>query len=247
MASTVLLERDAGTVRVRLVRYAPHHQMALHAHDEHGVSVVLDGALVEEAEHRAVTATARWTVVKPAATAHANRFGPAPTTLLALVSPDGFEDVGHHAWRWLDGPATFRAGLRLLRAVKHGTRGDQDETLTEFVASLGEPAYSPGELPWLSAVRRALDDRSRRESVATLAARAGVHPVYLARRFRGAFGVSLREFRQIAQVRRATQLILRTRRPLSEIAHHCGFADHSHMCRAFRAVAGVNPAALRAS
>jgi AraC-like DNA-binding protein len=80
-----------------------------------------------------------------------------------------------------------------------------------------------------------------------LAAQAGVHPVYLARRFRGAFGVSLREYRQIAQVRRATRLILGTRRSLSEIAHHCGFADHSHMCRSFRIVARVNPAALRRS
>jgi len=180
---------------------------------------------------RSVTATAGWTVVKPAGTCHTNRFGPAPTTLLALVFHDGFDDDERHAWRWLDGPATYRAGLRLWRAVQHGIPEDRDETLTEFVASLGEPAYSPGELPWLRAVRSALEDPSRGESVGSLAARAGVHPVYLARRFRGAFGVSLREFRQIAHVRRATQLILRTRRPLSEIAHHCGFADHSHMCR----------------
>lgn len=247
MSSTVLFERDTGTLQVRVVRYASHHRMAFHAHDDHGVSVVLDGALVEETAQQSVAAIAGWTVVKPAGTCHANRFGPAPTTLLALTLRADFDDGERGGWRWLDRPATYRAGLRLLRSVKYGTPPDRDDALTELVASLGEPACSRGELPWLRAVRSALDDPSQCESVGTLAARAGVHPVYLARRFRAAFGVSVREFRQIAQVRRATQLILRTRRPLSEIAHHCGFADHSHMCRAFRMVAGVNPAALRAS
>jgi AraC-like DNA-binding protein len=71
--------------------------------------------------------------------------------------------------------------------------------------------------------------------------------VYLARRFRDAFGVSLREYRQMVQVLRATEMVLRTRKPLSEIAHDCGFADHSHMCRSFRVVAGISPATLRAS
>lgn len=246
MARAVLLERDAGGFHVKLVRYAPHERMVWHSHDEHGLSVVLDGTLVEEVRHNTITATAGWTVVKPAGTSHTNRFGPAAATLLALTFREPVDDA-QRAWRWLDRPTTYRAGLRLLRAVQQGTPTDRDDALTELVASLGEPACSAAERPWLRRVRAALDDPGRQESVAALAERAGVHPVYLARRFRGAFGVSLREFRQIAQVRRATQLIVGTRRPLSEIAHHCGFADHSHMCRAFRAVAGASPAGLRAS
>jgi AraC family transcriptional regulator len=247
MPSTVLFERDAGAYQVKLVRYPPNHQMPWHCHDEHGVSVVLDGTLAEEAEHRSVTPVAGWTVVKPAGTYHANRFGPISTTVLALTLRETLDDEGLLTWRWLDRATTYQAGLRLLRAVLRGTPTDHDDALTECIASLGHSVFSRGELPWLRAVRRALDEPSHAESVGDLAARAGVHPVYLARRFRGAFGVSIREYRQIAQVRRATQLILGTRRPLSEIAHHCGFSDHSHMCRSFRIVARVNPAALRSS
>lgn len=247
--AVVLLEHDAGTFLVRLVRYAPNHRMAVHAHDEPGISVVLDGTLVEEADHRSVSPTAGWTVVKPVGTYHANRFGPAATTILAVVFRDSFEDEERLPWQWLERPASYRTALRLLRAVKRGTVTDRDDTLTEFVATLGSFSFSFSrrELPWLRSVQRALDEPAQREPVSVLAARTGVHPVYLARRFRAAFGVSLREYRQIAQVRRATQLIVRTRRPLSEIAHQCGFADHSHMCRAFRMVAGLNPAALRVS
>jgi AraC family transcriptional regulator len=247
MSSSVLLARDVGAFRLQVVRYAPNHRMAWHSHDEYGVSIVLDGTLAEEARDGSVTAAGGWTVVKPAGTAHANRFGTNPTTLLAFTFREGFDTVAQHRWRWVDQPMTYRAGLRLLRAVTHGVSADRDDALTELIASLGDSVCSSRELPWLRTVRCALSEPGRCESVGTLAARAGVHPVYLARRFRGAFGVSLREFRQITQVRRATALIMGTTRSLSEIAHQCGFSDHSHMCRAFRRVTGVHPGALRAS
>lgn len=245
--SSVLLERDVGTFRIKIVRYPSNHRMAWHAHDEDGVSIVLNGALTEEARLGSVTATAGWTVVKPAGTGHANRFGPSPATLLAFTFREEFDTAAQQPWRWVDQPATYRAGLRLLRAVTRGAAADRDDVLTELIASLGASACSARELPWLRAVRSAMSEPGPCESVGALAARAGVHPVYLARRFRGAFGVSLREFRQIAQVRRATALIVSTTRSLSEIAHQCGFADHSHMCRSFRTVTGVHPGALRAS
>ncbi|HEV8264484.1 MAG TPA: helix-turn-helix domain-containing protein [Gemmatimonadales bacterium] len=247
MSSALWFARDTGNVEVRLVRYAPNCRMAFHSHDEHGVSIVLNGALVEETEQHSVAATAGWTVVKPAGTKHANRFGPEAATLLAITFRETIDEDEPGAWRWLNHPATYRAALRLLRWAKHGTHADRDDGLIELIASLRRPAFSRRELPWLRSVRSALEDPDQRESVGALAARAGVHPVYLARRFRGAFGCSLREFRRMAQLRRATQLILGTRRPLSEIAHRCGFADHSHMCRAFRVTAGINPTALRAS
>jgi len=249
MSSGAWLEGAAGPVQVNVVRYPANRRMDFHSHDAHGVSIVLDGALVEETKRQSVAVSAGWTVVKPAGTSHANRFGPAPATLLALTFPDRIDVEGLGEWRWLTQPATYRAGLRLLRSWRQGTPADREDALTELVASLGSPgaAFARRELPWLRMVRSALEDLGHCESVGVLAARAGVHPVYLARRFRSAFGVSLREFRRITQVRRATQLIVGTRRPLSEIAHRCGFADHSHMCRAFRVVAGVAPSALRVS
>jgi AraC family transcriptional regulator len=92
-----------------------------------------------------------------------------------------------------------------------------------------------------------LEDPERRPSVSAVARELDVHPVHLARQFRQAYGVSLREYRTIRLVKRAATAILGTKTPLSRIAHDCGFADHSHMCRAFRHVAGWSPSRLRTS
>jgi AraC family transcriptional regulator len=238
----LLLEHRTPTVTIRLARYGPNRVMPRHAHDSHGISVVLGGTLTEEAQYHTAAPSAGWTVVKPAGTVHENRFGRESATLLRLIFAESPEPEGRDEWRWIDSARTWRAGVRLLRAVRRGEC--HDDALTELVGTLHDMrAY--GHEPWLTRVKDALDDISSRRSVRELAADAAVHPVYLARRFRAAFGVSLREYRQIAQVRRATQLALGTRRGLSEIAHDCGFMDHSHMCRAFRIVAGTNPASLR--
>jgi AraC family transcriptional regulator len=74
-----------------------------------------------------------------------------------------------------------------------------------------------------------------------------VHPVHLTRQFRQTYGMSPREYRTVQLVKRAATLVVGTDAPLSRIAHECGFADHSHMCRAFRHVAGWNPSRLRTS
>jgi AraC family transcriptional regulator len=241
MAELLLVHRTP-TVTIYLARYRPNRVMPRHAHDSHGISVVLGGTLAEEAHHHTATPSAGWTVVKPAGTFHENRFGREAVTVLGLTFAEWPEPGRRDEWRWIDSARTWRAGLWLLRAVRKGEC--QDEPVTELLATLHD-MRARGREPWLARVKDALDDISSRRSVRELAADAEVHPVYLARRFRAAFGVSLREYRQIAQVRRATQRLLGTRRGLSEIAHDCGFMDHSHMCRAFRIVAGTNPASLR--
>jgi AraC family transcriptional regulator len=238
----LLLEYRAPAVTIRLARYSPNAVMPRHGHDSHWISVILGGTLTEEARHQAVAPSAGWTVVKPAGTFHENRFGRESSTLLQLIFAESPEPEQRDEWRWIDSAPTWRAGIRLLRAVHRSER--HEDALTELVATLHD-MRTRGREPWLARVKDALDDLSSSRSVRELAADAGVHPVYLARRFRAAFGVSLREYRQISRVRRATHLVVGTQRGLSQIAHDCGFTDHSHMCRAFGIVAGTNPASLR--
>jgi AraC family transcriptional regulator len=121
--------------------------------------------------------------------------------------------------------------------------GQDNDALPELLSVLSPPARLDRDLA--ARARRALDDPEQCSSVSALARSMDVHPVHLARQFRHAYGVSMREYRTIRLVRRAASAIVSTRVPLSRIAHDCGFSDHSHMCRAFRHVTRWSPSRLR--
>jgi AraC-like DNA-binding protein len=169
--------------------------------------------------------------------AHTNRFGPEGAVILAVIPDHDRFSEPINDWSRSDVPAAFRAGLRLAAR--------DENALSELLA-----AISPGirrDRRAAVRARRLLDDPEQRLSVSALAHSMNVHPVHLAREFRAMYGVSLREYRTIQRVKRAAALVLGSETPLSRIAHECGFADHSHMCRAFRRVAGWSPSRLRVS
>lgn len=232
--SALLRHWRIGGHTVSLARYAPHQELSPHAHEQDGLSVVVQGEVVEEAGHRRISAGAGWTAVRPHGVTHANRFGPRGAVVIAVV-PDGQEFDGlPRRWQWCASALAYRAGLRLLR--------DDEEALVELLGEVGPP----GRVDRAAALRakRMVEDPSG-ASVSAIAQLLGLHPVYLARQFRRAYGLSIREYRTILKVRRAVDLALATSVPLRRIAHECGFADQSHMCRAFHAVTGWSPSLLR--
>jgi AraC family transcriptional regulator len=248
-----------------------------------GISLVLAGALVEEACHREAVAEHGSVVIKPASLVHANRVGPAGALVLAVAllhpdvaSGDGLRGAGDPRrdlgrWRWSRDAALASRVMRALALTcteqparctgvsgsgrpegagpGAGTAIRAAEVLRDVIsaATASQVAAAAAPIPgWLHVVRRALENvEPGGRGVGALAAAAGVHPVYLARRFREAFGCSPREYRRHVRVRTAVQLISAGRTSLVDVAHRAGFADQSHLCRALRAAAGVSPAALR--
>jgi AraC family transcriptional regulator len=235
--SEVLVETRVAGNTVTIVRYAGFQELKTHAHGEVGLTIVLQGTFLEESLRGTMVAEAGSIATRPQGMVHTNRFGREGAVILAVIPDrDGFvEPISE--WKRSDIPAAFRAGLRL---VAH-----DEDALPELLAAIG-PRLRSDRMAAVRA-RRLLDDRDECHSVSALAQRVNVHPVHLARQFRQTYGVSVREYRTIQLVRRAAALVLGTKTPLSRIAHECGFADHSHMCRAFRRVAGWSPSRLRAS
>ena len=235
--SEVLLETRVAGSTVTVVRYAPFQELRRHAHGEEGLTIVLHGTFVEEAQHRTMLAGAGAVATRPYGLGHTNRFGPQGAVILAVI-PDGdrFDDPIRE-WSWRELPAAFRAGLRLVAR--------DEEAMPELLAALAPSERRDAGL--VARARRLLDDAKLGVSVSAIARLLHVHPVHLARQFRQAFGVSPREYRTIEMVKRAAASIVATTTPLSQIAHDCGFADQSHMCRAFRRVGRLRPSQLRAS
>lgn len=235
--SEVLLATRIAGHTVTVVRYAPFQELKTHAHGEEGLTIVLQGTFLEETHRGTMLAHAGALAARPYGLRHTNRFGAEGAVIIGLIPDhDRFAEPVKD-WSWAEIPAAFRAGLRLV--------GQDAEALPELLSVIGPPGRPDRAL--VVRARRALEDSEQQPSVSDLARTMGVHPVHLARQFRQAYGVSIREYRTIRLVRRAASAIVSTTAPLSRIAHECGFADHSHMCRAFRYVAGWSPSRLRAS
>ena len=108
-------------------------------------------------------------------------------------------------------------------------------------------AYRGGLAPWQK--RRATEllaehlDGSLR--LATMAFECGLSVSHFARSFRQSFGTSPHRYLILQRVDKAKMLLLRSTRPLSEVALQAGFADQAVFSRTFRAVVGTAPGEWR--
>ena len=116
----------------------------------------------------------------------------------------------------------------------------------ELVGALHRFGRNEGAPPWLEraddALRAALEHRWSLDEVA---AAAGVHPARLVRAFRRFYGESVGERLRRLRLEAARAALVQPGSDLAEVAHACGFADQSHMTRAFRRAFGLTPGALR--
>jgi AraC family transcriptional regulator len=240
-------------VRVREVRYAPGLRQPRHAHEESTVTLVVAGSLRETVGRAQEIARALSVVVKPCDTEHADQFGDAGarTVQIGLTARVAVElrewEPAARTWRWTHAGPAVPAFLRLfflVRACPHD-EAQIEQGVTEVLATLRQvPDDSRHEPPgWLKRVREEIDDTAAGVRVRDLAARAQVHPVYLARQFRRFYGSSVVSYIQRQRVTRAANLIGSSSLPLSAVAFHAGFADQSHLTRSFRVGTGFSPGA----
>jgi AraC family transcriptional regulator len=81
--------------------------------------------------------------------------------------------------------------------------------------------------------------------VADLCGLARLSEAHFSRAFKRTFGTSPHAFVIRRRVELATQYMLQTEAPLSDIALRCGFSDQPHLCKQFRQITGHTPAAWR--
>lgn len=92
-------------------------------------------------------------------------------------------------------------------------------------------------------VRQYLHDRfDRRLRLREIADLAGLNPVYLVRAFRAVTGLPPHAYQRQLRLNRA-QILLRRGESPAAVAAATGFADQSHLTRAFRNALGITPAA----
>ncbi len=106
-----------------------------------------------------------------------------------------------------------------------------------------DPRNIPGELAMM--LEAFENNLAETVTPATLARRAGLTPARFARLMRRFFDLTPSQFIGKTRLAAAARLLRETAKGVSDIAHDCGFCDHSAFTRAFHAAMGVTPSGYR--
>jgi AraC family transcriptional regulator len=222
-----------------------------HQHDWPNLTIHLAGACIEQFDGRSVLIDGPGAVFHPARSGHADDvFESGLETAGLIFDPAwlgsfGGEDLFHRPHVWRGGRAAL-AARQLVGAWR--TPSTSAATLRRFTEAFfqvaaGEQAPEPQWLPKVSAMLA--DEGSR--STDLIAQTLGLHPAWLARRYREAVGEGLRDTLRRKRVEDALRAIRMSGAPLAEIAAGAGFCDQPHMNRCFHLVLGRTPNDYRSS
>jgi AraC-like DNA-binding protein/quercetin dioxygenase-like cupin family protein len=239
-----------GALRIREVRYRADAEQSRHCHAEGGLSLVVGGELEETTSETCYRAAAGSLVIKPPQCWHANRYGPRGTHVVQVLTADGRAPWDNAACehRWSESPRLTRLMLALVSDAPAAAELAEME-LWDVLDAL-QPLrfeYRRSSRPrwWPDAVDLLNQCTTRSVSVAAVAMRVGVHPVYLARVCRRQLGCTVQQYVRQRRVLAAWRSWDGEEKPLAAIALEVGFADQAHMTRAFVEQLGVSPGRLR--
>lgn len=188
-------------------------------------------------------------VLHPPKRCHSDIIGRAGLETFSIqFDPDW---LGVDLWRRLDRSSGWAGGSVAANATRlvgvwrqtHLREHQLKAATVEFISEA--LATAPIEVPARLKTLRQEIRSSVWPSTTALAHKVGLHPAWLARSYRSAFGEGLTDTRRRCRVERAVELLRTTHHPLAEVAAACGFSDQSHMNRNFSQLLGRTPLQVR--
>jgi AraC family transcriptional regulator len=227
----------------------PSEQVAEHSHVGAHFVLAVDSGYLSIARGATEPAGPVTLIYNPPGTVHRDRFAETGGRFLSIDIPASVVPA-QAGDALLVTDAGARAAAARIAGLVAGGEPDTvviEEQLLRVVAGVPDGRRPSRQVPdWLRRAAEALHDLSGEDTleIRQVAHLVGVHPVHLARAYRRHFGHGPSEAVRRQRVARATGLLTRGL-GLAEIAATAGFADQSHMTRAFRRDYGVTPARFR--
>jgi len=253
-------ERAFGDCELREVLLDANAVLPTHVHARGSITLLLQGSYEEvyPSGHATAACRAPSVVVKPAGRAHFERVGPEGAHLLAISVDQSLWDAWLESDERVEDSVHVQSGEGLLIADRilsefkdPGPGSDLIVTglLSQLVGACVSAAArkrSARPYPWLDDVREFASQEFRSHlTVKSLAKRAGVHPDYLSRRFRGHYGLSLVCYIRQLRLRWASDQLQNGDHALAQITREAGFSDQSHFTRSFKQAFGITPGQYR--
>ena len=248
-----------GDLRVTDAVFAAETVMDWHTHTTPIFAVFLDGSMeVDFRGRRRLGCTRSAVQVHPAGESHRQTYGRKGARIL-VVEPDVDDEwIKQGGFEFLSGIHNFADDriLALAWRAKDELKSPDEVTPLALQALASEmivlgARHSPtnGEReapPWLvratELVQASFLGRLR---LADIASEVGIHPAHLAKVFRRHHRQSVGTYVRRLRLDWAARRLAESSEPLSEVALGAGFADQSHLTRAFKRHLGLTPARYR--
>jgi AraC family transcriptional regulator len=252
-------EAEAGGFALAHVSADPRNDVQRHTHEAAHFIFVTRGLYVSTADGAPDVVTSPVLIYNPPGTTHRDRFrrrddGRFDGRFLSIsITPERMTSIADgltlaEQATCVGGAAASALAARLIGEMQEwepASRLVVEGICLELTAQVArrDPFAEKTRPRWLAVACEML--RERDCTVSEIAAVCGVHPVHLARTFRRFFGCSPGAYLRRCRVERAAALLRGGSLTLTEVALRSGFADQSHMSRAFQHALAMTPSAFR--
>jgi AraC family transcriptional regulator len=238
--------------------FPPNLVLEPHLHERAAVAVMLEGSFNVAFGSRKMQCSPATLHTEPLGEKHANYVGQRGAHVLVLQPDHEQEEVFVPCARLLERvqhlqDATVQGlAWRIAREIRSsdGVTSMAVEGLSlelmAVAARLGAPA-ARGPIPhWLAQAEELLRERfAAPPTIADVACEVGVHPCHLARAFRARHHMPIGAFVRQLRLEWAARRLVTSDVPLAAVALEAGFADQSHLTRAFKRYSGMPPGQYR--
>jgi AraC family transcriptional regulator len=252
-------KREVAGLILTEKRHLAGERLPPHAHDQPYLCLVLSGSWKERFAGGVRTCVPRSVIYHPPGEVHSDDFETQGARLFAMELDTTWQRRIAATARTFDEPRAFDGGpvtLMALRLYEEARRNDAVSPLVieglmlELLGACLRTELRATHAPrwWLVDAEETLRRQFQRPpSLGTLARRAGVHAAHMARAFRAHFGCTIRDFVRQRRLEYVCRELVTSRRNVAEIALDAGFADQSHLTKAFQRNLGTTPARYRST
>ena len=257
----MLRQHNAAGFSLSESRYPRGSTLPRHFHESHYICFVLNGSYRETYERKVRACKPAMILYHPAGELHAQYFDNTGVDLFRIeVNPARLRITNHPDL--LIGGCDFRDGapIGLARKLYQEFR-EPDEVSPlaieglglELIAAIARDSRNcetisrqpPG---WLRRAHEMIKARFLEHlTLKDIAADVGVHPVTLAREFRHHYQCTVGEIIRRERIGFACRELVRSGKPLADVAISSGFYDQSHFARTFKKTVGITPTQYRAN
>jgi AraC family transcriptional regulator len=257
MGSRLFRSMELDGFRLVEAWFPPRKHLAHHTHDRACVATMLDGCFDLTIAGRVLPCPPAAVATEPAGERHANRMGDAGAHVIVIQPDPCRADLLRPFAPFLDRASrrhhagVAAAAARLSRELDHPddlASLAAEAAVLEIMVVLARVAHDAERAPprWLLRVRDLIHARFREPiRIADVASEADVHPGHLARAFRQHFRMTLGSYVRTLRLEWVAARLLESEQSLAGIALAAGFADQSHLTRAFKQYSGLTPQAYR--